>query len=162
MNRSVRQALYKQLKLSDVILVLAFPVLIGLGYSLPLGTRESLVFNYANPTFITGFASVFVHFDFEHLITNIGLYVLVVPTLYILTALSDRQQQFRVFVFTTFFIFPLALSYLNLAIARPSVTYGASGVIMTFVGYLPLALSEFLNANFEIRPVSAFAPALFF
>jgi hypothetical protein len=162
MDKSVRQALYKQLRLSDVILVLAFPLLIGLGYSLPLGTRESLVFNYTNPTLLAAFVSAFIHFEFGHLMTNVGLYVLVVPILYILTALSGRQQQFRVFVFTAFFVFPVVLSYLNLAIPRPSVTYGASGVIMIFVGYLPLALSEYLDANFDIGPVSVFAPALFF
>jgi len=162
MNKSVRQALYKQLEPFDVVLVLAFPLLIGLGYSLPLGTRESLVFNYASPTLLAAFVSAFIHFEFGHLITNVGLYVLVVPVLYILSALSGRQQQFRAFVFTALLVFPPALSYLNLAIARPSVTFGASGVIMGFVGYLPLALSGYLDANFDIGPVSVFAPALFF
>mgnify|MGYP006882766840 CR=1 FL=1 len=162
MNTSVRRALYKQLRLSDVVLVFTFPLLIGLGYSLPLGTRESLVFNYTNPTLLDGFVSAFIHFEIGHLMTNVGLYVLVVPILYALTALSGRQQQFRVFVFTTFLVFPPVLSYLNLAIARPSVTFGASGVIMIFVGYLPLALSEYLSANFDIGPVSVFAPVLFF
>ncbi|WP_206043477.1 hypothetical protein [Haloarcula rubripromontorii] len=33
---------------------------------------------------------------------------------------------------------------------------------MVFVGYLPLALSESLDTNFDIGPVSVFAPALFF
>jgi len=162
MSKSVRQSLYNQLRLFDVVLVPAFPLLIGLGYSLPLGTRESLVFNYANPTLFEGFVSAFIHFEFGHLITNVGLYVLVVPILYALTALSGRQQQFRVFVFTAFLVFPPVLSYLNLAIARPSVTFGASGIIMIFVGYLPLALSEYLDTNFDIGPVSVFAPALFF
>jgi len=162
MNKSVRQALYKQLRLFDVVLVLAFPLFIGLGYSLPLGARESLVFNYTNPTPLAAFAATFIHFETGHLTTNVGLYVLVVPILYILSALSGRQQQFRVFVFTALLVFPPVLSYLNLAIARPSVTFGASGVIMAFVGYLPLALSEYLDANFDIGPVSVFAPALFF
>ena len=162
MNKLVRQALYKQLRLFDVVLVLTLPLFIGLGYSLPLSVRESLVFNYTNPTPLAAFASAFIHFEIGHLTTNIGLYVLVVPILYILSALSGRQQQFRVFVFTALLVFPPVLSYLNLSIVRPSVTFGASGVIMAFVGYLPLALSEYLDTNFDIGPVSVFAPALFF
>jgi len=162
MNKSVRQALYKQLQLFDVVLVLTLPLFIGLGYSLPLGVRESLVFNYTNPTPLAAFASAFIHFEIGHLTTNIGLYVLVVPILYILSALSGRQQQFRVFVFTALLVFPPVLSYLNLSIVRPSVTFGASGVIMAFVGYLPLVLSEYLDTNFDIGPVGVFAPALFF
>lgn len=146
----------------DIALVLSFPLLLWIGYSLPLRIGESLVFNYANPTLLAAFLSSFIHFEFGHLITNAGLYALVVPILYVLSALSGRQQQFRVFVFTTFLAFPPVLSYLNLAIARPSVTFGASGVVMVFVGYLPLALSEYLDTNFDIGPVSVFAPALFF
>lgn len=152
----------EHLRLFDVALILSFPLLLGLGYSLPLGVRESLVFNYTNPTLLAAFTSAFVHLEFGHLITNIGLYALVAPILYALSVLSGRQQQFRVFVFTAFLAFPPVLSYLNLAITRSSVTFGASGVIMVFVGYLPLALSDYLDTNFEIGPVNVFAPALFF
>ncbi|RLM88251.1 hypothetical protein D3D01_21725 [Haloarcula sp. Atlit-7R] len=143
-------------------LLLSFPLLLWLGYSLPLGMRESLVFNYTDPTLLAAVTSAFVHFEFGHLITNVGLYVLLIPVLYVLCVLSGRQQQFRVFAFTTFVAFPPVLSYLNLAIARSSVTFGASGVIMVFAGYLPLAVSEYLDTNFDIGPVSVFAPTLFF
>jgi hypothetical protein len=145
-----------------VILVLTFPLLLWLGYGLPLGVRESLVFNYTSPTLLAAFTSAFIHFEFGHLMTNVGLYVLVVPLLYLLSVLSGRQQQFRVFVFTALLAFPPVLSYLNLAIARSSVTFGASGVIMVFVGYLPLALSDYLDTNFDIGPGNVVAPALFF
>ena len=145
-----------------MVLILSFPLLLWLGYSLPLGMRESLVFNYTNPTLLAAFTSAFIHFEFGHLITNAGLYVLVVSVLYVLSVLSGRQQQFRVFVFTAFIAFPPVLSYLNLAIIRSSVTFGASGVTMVFVGYLPLTLSEYLDTNFDIGPVNVFAPALFF
>lgn len=132
------------------------------GYSLPAAVRESLVFNYTSPTLLTAFTSAFIHFEFGHLITNVGLYLLVVPILYILNVLSGRQQQFRIFIFTTLLAFPPILSYLNLAIIRSSVTFGISGVIMAFVGYLPLALADYLDTNFDIGPVNVFAPALFF
>jgi hypothetical protein len=73
----------------------------------------------------------------------------------------NRQRFYTVF-FTFVFVFPVALSYLNLAILRSSVAFGFSGVVMAFAGYLPLALADYAEANFDIGPRTSVGPLLFF
>jgi len=161
-SKSIKRRLYTQSCMIDLLLISFFPLLLVLGYTLPLGIRESLVFSYSDPTVLAAFGSSFIHFGLGHLLTNVVLYALVVPVLYVLSATSNRQQQFRVFTFTAILAFPPVLSYLNLAIPRSAETYGASGVIMVFVGYLPLALAEYLDSNFDIGPIRTVSPVIFF
>jgi len=58
-------------------------------------------------------------------------------------------------------VFPPVLAYLNLALFRPSVTFGFSGVAMAFVGYLPFALADYLDELFDIGPANQVGPMLF-
>jgi len=50
----------------------------------------------------------------------------------------------------------------NLAVVRPAFAVGFSGITMAFVGYLPFALADYVEVNFDVGPASAVAPALFF
>jgi hypothetical protein len=138
-------------------------VLVGV-FSLPLALRRSLTFAYTDPSLLTAYTSAFVHLDSTHLLVNVGGYLLVAPLAYLLSLMGGRRRRFCV-AFTVFLaVFPVALSYLNLAIVRPSVGYGFSGVLLAFVGYLPLALADFVEAQFDVdvRANRSLAPALFF
>ncbi|WP_238547498.1 hypothetical protein [Haloferax mediterranei] len=145
----------------DIALILTFPVILTLVHQLPLELRESLVFDYTDPTLLTAFTSSFVHLETGHLFTNVFLYFLVVPVLYILGVVSGSRRQFHVFVITVLVAFPPVLSYMNLAITRSSVTFGSSGIVMAFAGCLPLALADYFESEFGIGPVDTFAPMMF-
>ena len=147
---------------ADLLVVLAVPALLVAAFALPAETRRALAFSYAEPTLATAVAANFVHLDLAHLVANVTTYLLVVPLVYVLSVLSDRRRRFFV-AFTTFLVaFPAALSFLNLAVARPGVTVGFSGVNMAFVGFLPVALSGFVGTHFDVDAELDLAGALFF
>lgn len=145
----------------DIVSVFSPPIILGFVYSWPEELRASLLFDYTAPTVLTAFASTFVHLDGGHLLVNIGMYLLVVPLLFALCVVNQNRRQFYVVFLTVLFAFPFVLSYLNLAIFRPSAGFGFSGVLMAFVGYLPVALAEYLDGLFDIGPANQTGPLLF-
>jgi membrane associated rhomboid family serine protease len=124
----------------DGALLLTVPLLLTLVFALPMSVKREYALAYDDPTLVTAYASHFVHLNLGHLLVNVGGYLLVVPTAYVLSLAADRRRQFLV-VFTAFVVaFPLALSALNLLFARPRLGVGFSGIVMAFVGYLPVAI----------------------
>ena len=146
---------------SDALVILSIPVLSTLVYLLPRGLRESLVFDYSDPSLFTAFVSTFVHFDAGHLLANLGMYALVVSVAFALSALSGHRRRFYTVFVTVLLVFPFVLSYLNLAVARPAFAFGTSGVVMAFAGYLPFTLAAYLDDNFGVGPADQIAPLLF-
>jgi FtsH-binding integral membrane protein len=147
--------------LLDITLLLSPPSILALLYVLPVELRESLVFDYTEPTLLTAFTSTFIHLDKSHLLVNLGVYALIVPVLFILSIATRNRRRFYTVFVTFLFVFPLVLSYLNLVIFRPSVAFGFSGVAMAFVGYLPFALANYLDDVFDVGPANQIAPMLF-
>ena len=146
--------------LADLALVGSIPLALAFVYLLPRAFRQSLVFDYAEPTVATAFVSAFVHLDAVHLLVNVGLYALVAPVCLALSVAAGRRRRFHA-VFATFVVvFPVVLSYLNLAIPRAASALGFSGVVMAFAGYLPFALATYLDDCFDIGPSWQLAPAL--
>lgn len=161
-NTSSDHRLIARVRWVDVVIMAAVPVVLGLVFTRSVELRRSLVFDYTDPSLLTAFTANFVHLDGSHLLVNVGLYLLVVPVVYALSVTTgDRQRFYTVFV-TVLCVFPVVLSYLNLAVLRPAFAVGFSGIVMAFVGYLPVALSRYLAVQFEIGPRRAVAPALFF
>ncbi|WP_262342903.1 hypothetical protein [Haloplanus rubicundus] len=154
-------ALGDRIRPADVALLGSVPVTLGLVSLLPRATRRSLVFDYAAPTLPTAFASAFVHLDPVHLLVNVVLYALLAATSLALDLASGHRRRFYTAFPTFVLVFPVVLSYLNLAVPRSATTLGFSGVAMAFVGYLPLALADYLDARFGIGPATQLAPALF-
>jgi len=159
---SFPQVLRTAVRPADLMAILAVPlVLVGV-FALPEATRRAMAFSYTEPTLWTAFTANYVHLGADHLLANVASYTLVVPLVYLLSVLSDRRRRFFV-AFTSFLVaFPAALSYLNLAIARPGVSVGFSGINMAFVGFLPLALAGFLRAHFDVDAELDLAGGLFF
>lgn len=146
---------------TDIALVCSVPLVLGLVATLPRATRQSLAFDYTSPTVPTAFASAFVHLDPGHLLVNVGLYALVAPVALALAVAGGRRRRFYTAFVTFVCVFPLVLSYLNLAIPRSAASVGFSGVVMAFAGYLPLAFADYLDARFGVGPATQVAPFLF-
>jgi membrane associated rhomboid family serine protease len=138
------------------------PIVLVAVFSLPPSVRQSLVFEYTDPSLVTAFSAPFVHLSLSHLVVNVLGYVIVVAVAYLLSVASGRRRRFFVSFVTFVLVFPVLLSYLNLAVVRPTAGLGFSGVVMAFVGYLPLALADYLDERVGVGPSEALAPVFFF
>lgn len=146
----------------DLLLIVALPIVLLVVFVAPPETKRQLALDYSNPTVVTAFTSHFVHFSRDHLLTNLVGGAVVVPTGYLLSRLSGRRRQFLA-VFTCFvFAFPFLLSGLNLLFARSAVGVGFSGIIMAFVGYLGIALMDFVGVRYDAAVDGSRSVWLFF
>ena len=152
----------RHVRLADILLLAVVPAAVVAVFSLPLATREALVFEYARPSVRDAVTAPFVHFDEGHIAFNLFGYALVVAALYALTAATERYRQFRVVFISLLLTTPVLLSYLNLAIVRSGVTYGFSGVLMALYGYLPLVIAQHLDAELEVGRARTVGPLFFF
>lgn len=141
---------------------LAFvPACLVAAFALPEPTRRSLALSYVDPSALTAFTAHFVHLEATHLAANVTAYAMVVPVAYLLCVRSGRRLEFFVAFATFLLAFPLALSALNVALVRPRIGYGFSGVNTAFLGFLPVALFGYLSVRLDVD-VRRVAPAVFF
>lgn len=146
----------------DVILLAAVPVVLLLVFALPVGWKESLALSYADPTVRSAFTSHYVHFSAGHLLTNVLGYVLVVSTVYLVATAVGRRQQFFV-VFSVFLLaLPFGLSAFNLLFPRTTYGVGFSGIVLAFLGYLPMVLTPLLGRQLGISITGVHSNWLFF
>lgn len=146
----------------DLLVLAVVPIILGGVFLTPTALRRRFLFEYTDPALPAAFISALVHLDGTHLLVNVVTYGLVVPVVFALELLGGNRARFyRTFlVFVT--LFPLVLSYSNLAAPRPAVGYGFSGVVMAFAGYLPFALAAFAETRLDIGSGPSLAPVLFF
>lgn len=158
------QALRERLFLLDVVLVSAVPAVLLYVFRLSPPTRQSLAFEYLQPSVWTAYTASFVHFNQQHLLFNLVGYGLVGATLYLLDWAGGERWRFRVVFVALFLACPVPLSYLNLAIdpARDGLAFGFSGLLMALYGYLPLSLASYLDSEFGLGRTRRVAPLLFF
>jgi hypothetical protein len=136
-----------QLSTVDVAFLVFVPaVLVGV-FLLPMGLRRELALRYTEPSLRTMYAAHFVHFDFPHLVSNLLVYLLVVPFSLAVSAWSGRRRRFYVVAVTILLAFPLLLSGLNVLFPRPQLGVGFSGLNLAFVGYLPHVLADRFEAK---------------
>jgi len=149
-KESFSDAVRRVVRPRDVIPIL-FPAALFLGVGvLPPAMREQLAFSTADPDVLTALTSNFAHADSTHLFRNLTAYLFVVPTAYLLSVLADRRQLFYTVFVVVFTVFPVVLSGLNLAVPRNALSLGASGLTLAFVGYLPVALAEYVRRRFDV------------
>lgn len=134
----------------DVLLLSVVPVVLLAVYALPPRTRRSLVLDYADPTLVGAYANHFVHLTAVHLAVNLLGYVVVVATGYLLAVAAGRRRQFLVIWAVVLLVFPFAISGFNLLFPRSSIGFGFSGLVMAYLGYLPIAFTGFLGARFDL------------
>jgi hypothetical protein len=142
------------------LLSLAVPTLLLLVHSLPRGVRRGLALEFADPTITAAFTAHFVHLSTAHLFSNLILYALVVSTAYLLARRLGDLRTFRRGFLTVLVVFPPVLSGLSVALGRPALGYGFSGLNMALFGLLTVLLSRFLVRRFGF-PVDGRGVVLF-
>jgi hypothetical protein len=160
-DEGVRTRLREAARVLDVVAILVVPATLVLVFTLSTPTRESLALSTDAPTVVSMYTAHFVHLDAGHLSGNLAVYVLVVPTAYLLAALGDRRQTFVVPFLAALVPLPFVLSGLHLALDTPGQVLGFSGLNMVFVGTMPLFETIYLS-RLEGDVRLDHAPALFF
>lgn len=146
----------------DIAALASIPlVLVGVSL-LPVPTRESFVFETAEPTVRSAYASHFVHRQQFHLLGNVFVYLVVAPVVYLLCLLSDRRQLFRVTFVMLVTVFPLVLSVMQLLFPREREILGFSGLNAGLFGLLCVAWVLYTSRHFVGEPSVRFAPTLLF
>jgi len=161
-KRGPFEALFTPTTAADVLLLCVVPAVLLAVATLPLSVRQSLVFEYADPTLRTALLSSFVHVGLRHLAVNLVGYALVVPVAYLLSVANGERDRFRIAFVSLVLVCPIVLSYLNLTIIRGAGSAGFSGVLMALYGYLPLALASHAEEQFELGKRRTTGPLLFF
>jgi len=156
------ESLRKPSTAADLLLLAAVPAVLVAVATLPPSVRQSLVFEYGDPTLWTAVASSFVHISPGHLAVNLVGYALVVPVVYLLSVASGERRRFHVVFVSLLAVCPFVLSYLNLTIVRSAGAAGFSGVVLALYGYLPLALATHAETQFGVGRRRTTAPLLFF
>ncbi|MEF8771706.1 hypothetical protein [Halodesulfurarchaeum sp.] len=146
----------------DVLAIAMVPTGLTAIFLLPTPLKHSLTFSYIEPTGVTAVTAHFVHLNGSHLAANLLGFVLLATTGYILAVLGGRRRLFAVLLTTYLLVFPATLSILNLAVPRPAITYGFSGVNMALAGLLPLVLTEYSGRRLHGAISAQLAPGLFF
>ncbi|WP_439028031.1 hypothetical protein [Haloarchaeobius sp. DT45] len=147
---------------SDLLALTSVPAVLWAAYALPDETKRNAALSHTDPTLVDAFVSHYVHLVPGHLLSNLGLYLLVAPLSYLLCAVAGRKREFRVAFVSYLLVFPFVISGLNVLIARPTVGLGFSGLGLAFVGLLPWALFAYLQNRMPETFQTERAPALFF
>jgi len=146
----------------DIAVITLIPVVLVGVYLLPFDLKRALALEYLDPTILTVFTAHFIHLTPVHLLTNLGLYSVTISLVYVVSLLSNRRREFIITFSTFVFVFPFAISALNLALPRPRIGYGFSGIVMAFVGFLTLLAWEFIGTRLHSDVDTNQAPLLFF
>lgn len=154
--------LRRRVRTLDLLVLLVVPLVLVVVHLLPSVVRATLVFRFEHPRIVTAYASNFLHADLPHLASNLVVYLLVVPTAYVFSALSGRRRVFFAMFAFGLLVFPVLLSLVHLPFERPGGNRGFSGVSMLFLGYLTLAIVDYLATRLSTSLHLDHAPLLFF
>ncbi len=149
-------------RLFDLALITAVPVLLIAVFAFPRSTLQQLVFDTTAPSVVTAYTSHFVHLNQFHLLGNLTVYVPAVAIGYLLSILGNRRQLFVTTFVVLLFIFPFALSAMQLIFPRQRLLFGFSGINAGFVGLACFALAGYFGTNISRRAGERYAPTLFF
>lgn len=134
-----------------LFLTIAVPTVLLWVHSLPRGARRGLALDFGDPTLVDAFTAHFVHLSTGHLLSNLVFYGVVVSVAYLLARRSDDLRTFRRGFLTVMLAFPPALSGLSVALGRPALGYGFSGLNMALFALLTVLLGRFLFRRFGLQ-----------
>ncbi|MES3516089.1 MAG: hypothetical protein PPP58_00320 [Natronomonas sp.] len=145
----------------DIVALGLIPTVSIVAFLFSSGPTPEVVFSYENPTLRTAVVAHFFHTGFDHLLSNLVRYSLVILTVYLLSTLADRRCVFYILFTGVLLAFPPVISIMNLAVPRDGVLIVAPGLVMAGIGLLPVMLGEYLDRRFDLNPTSDIAGFLF-
>ena len=142
---SFRTELTEKVRVSDIVLMLAIPIVLTAVHLLPTSIKQSFLLDYGNPSILNLWSSTYVHRGFTHFSNNLLAYCLMIAPTYLLFVLADERRLFRYTFISFLFILPPVIAVINIAVFGHGTGAGFSGIGSAFVGLLPVALVLFIH-----------------
>lgn len=150
---SALSSLKSQPKFAYFIFFILVPLILFVIYLLPENIRNIFILYPSNPTIISIFLSNYTHTGFAHLSGNVIKYFVVGFLIFVFE--TDRKR-FSINMLLLFTVLPVVCSLLTLYYLPNSVSWGFSGLVAGWMGYLLYAVYGYikeewgiaLNANF--------------
>lgn len=140
-------------RISDLLALASVPILLTLVFLLPAGTRNALILNHENYSILTLWSSAVVHRGFEHFVTNVVAYCVLIGPIYLLFALAGERTLFRYTFLSVLLLLPPVISLATVIAFGGGTSAGFSGIGAAFFGLLPVSICLFLHnevsASFE-------------
>lgn len=152
----------RRARVIDLFLIWVLPYVLVFLQTLPAETRLAFAFDLRNPTVVTAYTSSYLHFDWQHLLGNLVAYLLVVPTAYLLSVLSNRRRHFFAVFGTVLVVGPFVVAAAHLPLSAAAITMGFSGLAMALYGYASLIFVGFLSTRLTTGLHLDYAPLVFF
>jgi hypothetical protein len=133
---------------ADLLARSVLPAVLLAVFALPMESRRGLAFEYGNPTPFTAFTANYVHLTASHPLSNLGAYLALGPTAYLLALSTDSRNRFYLALTAILVVFPVPLTYLNLAVPRSGIVVGFSGLLMAILGYELVEFARYTGEYF--------------
>jgi membrane associated rhomboid family serine protease len=148
----------------DLFFIIFVPlILLALHLYLPQReTRLAFALDYTNPALMTVYTAHFVHVHWVHLLSNIGAYLVIVPTAYVLSILTQRRRHFLWNFVLIFGLGPFVISGVLLFVNSHGIVLGFSGLVLAFYGYTSLIVVGYVASRLTTALHLDHAPLIFF
>jgi len=158
---NVGKEVLESVDLKDVFLVALVAIIALLIFLTPSEFQTALSLHYKNPYIPSFLTSAFVHAGISHLCSNLLIYLCAALFSLVLLSLSGRKKFFYIFFFIFVLFFPFVLSALNLHFIDTRIGRGLSGVVASFLGFIPVSIYLFLKEKISTRIRNLFPISLF-
>ncbi len=120
-------------------------------YTLPKNIKESLTLKIDKPNLLTIFISNYIHKDINHLMNNLGLYIILI---FFIIAFEKDKKILYLMAISNFIILPIVSSVANILIfpaigINPNELYGFSAIACSFLSLFYYSCLKFLYFRFN-------------
>jgi hypothetical protein len=129
------------------IFFILVPLIIFVIYLLPENIRNIFILYPSNPTIISVFLSNYTHTGFTHLSGNVFNYFVVGFLIFVFEA---GRKRFYINMLLLFTVLPVLCSLLTLYYLPNSASWGFSGIVAGWMGYLLYAVYGYIKEEWRI------------
>ena len=145
--KNVSVGFVKKSKFDYFIFFILVPFILIVIYLLPENIRNIFILYPSNPTIISVFLSNYTHTGFAHLSGNVIKYFVVGFLIFMFE--TDRKR-FYINMLLLFTVLPVLCSLLTLYYLPNSASWGFSGIVAGWMGYLLYAVYGYIKEEWRI------------
>ena len=134
-------------KLDYFIFLILVPLILFVIYLLPENIRNIFILYPSNPTIISIFLSNYTHTGFAHLSKNVFSYFFIG---FLIFMFETNKRRFYINMLLFFTVLPVLCSLLTLYYLPNSASWGFSGIVAGWMGYLLYAVYGYIKEEWRI------------
>ena len=125
-------------------------------YLIPQGIKNSYFILFpSNPNFFSIFLSNYTHSEFNHILSNLVGYLII---MFLLFNLETNKKRFYLVSVLLFLLLPFCYSFVAIRIGSPQSTQGFSTILSGFIGYLIYPVYSYLKNVYKL-PLNGWFPS---